>query len=260
MKTCQKCGKTNRNEASYCKWCGERLVAAVAAVAEPVEAIEASRADGSSGAVTSAGSVTGDGMIAKDCVKEPLASFTKRCEQTAEFRKRTGSDVRPGLDCIITGETGTGKTYLAGKLAGILYHNKITENLRPKTVDAADWNDFNSKLDENLAALKTGVLVVTNCQNLVNAKGGSSQLDKLFARMKVDVNMPVVILCGLEDGFGTFISADSNAQSLFEFRFHISPLNVLDRNGQQTDKKLQINDLWLFLLPESPASKTSKVR
>ena len=144
MKTCQKCGKTNRNEASYCKWCGERLVAAVAAVAEPVEAIEASRADGSSGAVTSAGSVTGDGMIAKDCVKEPLANFTKRCEQTAEFRKRTGSESRPGLDCIITGETGTGKTYLAGKLAGILYHNKITENLRPKTVDAADWNDFNS--------------------------------------------------------------------------------------------------------------------
>lgn len=40
----------------------------------------------------------------------------------------------------------------------------------------------------------------------------------------------------------------------------LSPLNVLDRNGQQTDKKLQINDLWLFLLPESPASKTSKVR
>ena len=39
-----------------------------------------------------------------------------------------------------------------------------------------------------------------------------------------------------------------------------SPLNVLDRNGQQTDKKLQINDLWLFLLPESPAFKTSKVR
>ena len=29
---------------------------------------------------------------------------------------------------------------------------------------------------------------------------------------------------------------------------------------RQTDKKLQINDLWLFLLPESPASKTSKVR
>ena len=175
-----------------------------------------------------AGSVTGDGMIAKDCVKEPLASFTKRCEQTAEFRKRTGSESRPGLDCIITGETGTGKTYLAGKLAGILYHNKITENLRPKTVDAADWNEFNSKLDENLTKIKTGVLVVTNCQNLVNAKGGSSQLDKLFARMKVDVNMPVVILCGLEDGFGTFIRANSNALSLFEFRFSIAPFKDSD--------------------------------
>ena len=226
MKTCQKCGKTNRNEASYCKWCGERLVA----IAEPVEV---AGTGGASGACASTGSVSPvtpanatampDGMIAKDCIREPLANFTKRCEQTAEFRKRTGSDVRPGLDCIITGETGTGKTYLVGKLAGILYHNKITENLRPKTVDAADWNEFNSKLDENLAAIKTGVLVVTNCQNLVSAKGGSSQLDKLFARMKTDVNMPVVILCGLEDGFGTFLSADSNALSLFEFRFHISP-------------------------------------
>ena len=45
-----------------------------------------------------------------------------------------------------------------------------------------------------------------------------------------------------------------------EVKSAFSPLNVLDRNGQQTDKKLQINDLWLFLLPESPASKTSKVR
>lgn len=225
MKTCQKCGKTNRNEASYCKWCGERL----AAVAEPVEAAKAER--GSAGAVASASSATAgmpDGMIAKECVKEPMASFTKRCEQTAEFRKRTGSDTRPGLDCIITGETGTGKTYLAGKLAGILYHNKITDNLRPKTVDAADWNEFNSKLDENLAKIKTGVLVVTNCQNLVSAQGGSTQLDKLFARMKIDVNMPVVILCGLEDGFGTFIRANSNALSLFEFRFSISPFKDSD--------------------------------
>ncbi len=41
-------------------------------------------------------------------------------------------------------------------------------------------------------------------------------------------------------------------------RIPVSPLNVLDRNGQQTDKKLQINDLWLFLLPKSPTSKRCK--
>ena len=33
-------------------------------------------------------------------------------------------------------------------------------------------------------------------------------------------------------------------------RIPVSPLNVLDRNGQQTDKKLQINDLWLFFCPK----------
>ena len=55
---------------------------------------------------------------------------------------------------------------------------------------------------------------------------------------------------------------DKNKRYALTFKgiSHPSPLNVLDRNGQQTDKKLQINDLWLFLLPESPASKTSKVR
>ena len=40
-------------------------------------------------------------------------------------------------------------------------------------------------------------------------------------------------------------------------------LSLAERAGQkwsETDKKLQINDLWLFSLPESPASKTSKVR
>lgn len=80
----------------------ERLVAAVA---EPVEAIEASRAAGSSGAVTSAGLVTRDGMIAKDCVKEPLANFTKRCEQTAEFLQAYRQRCKASLICIITGET-----------------------------------------------------------------------------------------------------------------------------------------------------------
>jgi len=28
----------------------------------------------------------------------------------------------------------------------------------------------------------------------------------------------------------------------------LSPQNLLDRNGQRTDKKLQINDLWLFFI------------
>ena len=230
MKTCQKCGKTNRNEASYCKWCGERLTAAAdaSAVGKPVAGGSRGTADPEAGKAGSVAVGMPHGMIAKECVREPLENFTKRCEQTAEFRKRTGSDARPGLDCIITGETGTGKTYLAGRLAQILYDNRISESRKPKTVDAADWDEFNSSLDENLAAVKTGVLVVTNCQNLVDTQGGPSELDKLFARMKANVNMPVVILCGLEDGFGTYISAESNALSLFEFRFQISSFKDSD--------------------------------
>ena len=42
-----------------------------------------------------------------------------------------------------------------------------------------------------------------------------------------------------------------------------NPCLSAERAGQKwsaNGQKLQINDLWLFLLPESPASKTSKVR
>ena len=40
------------------------------------------------------------------------------------------------------------------------------------------------------------------------------------------------------------------AKSVSGVRIPLTPLNVLDRNGQQTDKKLQINDLWLFYCPK----------
>ena len=93
MKTCQKCGKTNRNEASYCKWCGERLTAAAdaSAVGKPVAGGSRGTANPEAGKAGSMAVGMPHGMIAKECVREPLENFTKRCEQTAEFRKRTGS-------------------------------------------------------------------------------------------------------------------------------------------------------------------------
>ena len=177
MRTCQKCGQPNRNEARYCKWCGTLLEA----VAQP--------SAGGDSALPEAAD-----FIAKDNILPTFRSFAARCEHASEFIQLSGGTSRPGLDCII-----------------------------PKHVDAADWDGFNGKLDENLAKIKKGVLLVTNCQDLVGDY--KNALDKLFARMRKGTEMPVVILCGLEDGFGSYIRSNKHVSSLFEFSFGLLPFN-----------------------------------
>ena len=206
MKTCQKCSRPNRDEAKYCKWCGALLETAPQAAA----------ADGTSLPETS-------NFIAKDNILPMFTSFAARCEHAAEFMQLSGGTTRPGLDCLVTGNAGTGKVYVAEQLCSLMYRHKITDGLKPKQVDASDWDEFNSQLDTNLAKIKKGVLLVTNCQDLVG--DGKNGLDKLFARMRMDREMPVVILCGLEDGFGNFINTNKHISAIFEFKFSLLPFN-----------------------------------
>ena len=202
MKDCQNCHKPNRNEAKYCKWCGTLLAAAPQDGASLPEASD---------------------FIAKDNILPIFRSFAARCEHASEFMQLSGGTTRPGLDCVITGTAGTGKVYLADQLCSLLFRYKISDGRAPKQIDAADWDGFNGDLDKNLAKIKKGVLLVTNCQDLVG--DGKNGLDKLFARMRQDKEMPVVILCGLEDGFGGYIRANKHVSSLFEFNFGLLPFN-----------------------------------
>ena len=206
MRNCQNCNRPNRNEARYCKWCGAQLADAA-----------------SPGTAGGAGAADSTDFIAKDNILPLFNSFAVRCEHAAEFMQLSGGTTRPGLDCVITGGAGTGKVYLAEQLCSLLFRYKISDGMKPKHVDAADWEEFNGKLDNNLAKIKGGVLLVTNCQNLVG--DGMNGLDKLFARMRLDKEMPVVILCGLEDGFGGYIKANKHVSSLFEFNFGLLPFN-----------------------------------
>lgn len=206
MKTCNNCNKPNRDSARYCKWCGSLLQAA-RQTAGPAPA--------------ASGIPEASGFVAKDNILPVFVKFAERCSLASEFMQLSGGSSRPGLDCAVTGDAGTGKVYLAMQLCSLLYRHKITDELKPRQLDAADWDDFNSKLDENLGKMKKGVLLVTNCQNL--AEGG--KLDKLFARMRQGNQMPVVILCGLEEKFGAYLRANKHVSSLFEFHFGLLPFN-----------------------------------
>ena len=209
MKTCQKCRTQNRNEASWCKYCGEKLNGANASDGLPVN------------------------FIAKEGIAKTLGEFTVRSEQASTFRSNFGQDVRPGMDCLIIGDAGTGKSFLAEYLCSVLYSNSVSDSPKPKTVDAADWRDFCSDLDANLAACKKGVLLITNCQKLV--ADSYSGIDKLFARMKIDRDMPIIIISGLPQGLGEFVKNAQNDKSLFEFVFRLEAFKDIHLTTLCTD-------------------------
>ncbi len=199
MKICDKCGRENRDQAIYCRHCGTQLLK-----------LSADNA--------------GDGLVGKDSLKDRLADFSLKCAQAQALRQKTGqSDSHPGLDCCIIGEAGVGKTFLALHLVKMLYAAGICDNPTPTRIDAADWDDWSAKIDEKLSQIKNGVLLVTNCQRLVEDK--DSDLDKLFARMRTSSRMPIVILCGLQEGFGTYIGKNKNVSSLFEYILLPPPLD-----------------------------------
>ncbi len=249
MKICPNCGTQNRDQANFCRQCRTALPSSIApappANNQPVQTQSQTNAQvytkpQPQSQVQTAGQTMGSTeYIAKDNIAELFHNFEDTCAFAQDFTARVGK--RPELDCIIIGDAGTGKRYMAEKLCAILCKYKISSSAKPtKVVDAADWDDYVEELDDNLKKISKGCLLVTNCQNLTG-DANSSSLDKLFARMRSNTgNMPVVILCGLTAGFGNYISKNSNVASLFEFHFHLEPFK--DKHLSLHCKSILSND------------------
>ena len=81
--TCKKCGQNNRPEAKYCRFCGE-----------PIAVVES----------------TQKGLIAKDSLVPQLEELDKKLKVA---RANLGNGTRIGMDCLILGDSGTGKNFIA---------------------------------------------------------------------------------------------------------------------------------------------------
>lgn len=200
MNKCSKCGRENRNEARFCRFCGA-----------PIE----QESDFT-------------GFYGKKNIEREFTRFRARAK-AAGLVKGHGADI--GLDCLITGESGTGKLFLADKLYDVLLSGGVVENSKYTLVDASEFDKWMEKFDDNLKVAGKGALVITNSQKLL--PGGLSsdvnKLDRLFARMRSSAGkMPPVFLCGLKQGMDSFIDRNPDAASLFECRFNLRTLSKED--------------------------------
>ena len=151
--TCKNCGKENRPEARYCRFCGGALEVASAQ----------------------------KGLIGKDDIAPMLDELDKKLEVAKECAANGGAHI--GLDCLILGDSGTGKNFIAHLIADKMLAAGVAKQA-PKEVDAADWGEFMNDFDKNIAALKDGILLIINAQKLLPTTKASdvNQLDKLFSR------------------------------------------------------------------------------
>lgn len=198
MMKCKNCQTQNRDQAKFCKRCGKPLPIPYGKEFE--------------------------GLFGKDHLQEPLNEFKKRVDVDLQMKER-GNRVHIQMDCVILGNAGTGKHFMADLLSDYLMKKGVVYQSDIKTIDAIDFPAWLDNIETNLNDIKNGLLVIHNAQKLIY-NGESPELDALFTRMHDHpANMPVVIMTGLRRDFEDFLAAKPEIASLFEFRFDLKPLN-----------------------------------
>lgn len=196
MKTCEKCHKTNRDEAKFCRFCGEKIT-----VADEI------------------------GIIGKKTMQAEFEKLTKTLKVAKQLASM-GNHV--GLDCLVMGDAGTGKHYMASNIADMMVKAGLTDN-PVKEVAASEWNEFLGKFDENISALQNGILIINNAQKLLPTTKADrvGELDKLFDKMK-NGKAPIVILSGDYNDMTNFLENNKDVAGLFEFRFLLDSFSIDD--------------------------------
>ena len=198
MATCTKCGKDNRAEAKYCRFCGEKF---------EVQISETS-------------------LIGKQSIEPELEKLEQKLK-VAKILAQGGT--RIDLDCLILGDAGSGKHFIAKTIASKIIASGVAKQ-GIKEVDAADWDQFSSDFDKNISSLKDGILLITNAQKLLPTSKSSdvNQLDKLFARMRTVEGAPIVLLCGHMNDLSGFLENNKDVRRLFGFEFRLEPFSNSD--------------------------------
>lgn len=196
MKTCEKCHKTNRDEAKFCRFCGEKIT-----VADEI------------------------GIIGKKTMQAEFDKLTKTLKVAKQLASM-GNHV--GLNCLVMGDAGTGRHYMSMNIADMMVKAGLSD--KPvKEVPASEWNEFLGKFDENISALQNGILVVNNAQKLLPTTKADrvGELDKLFDKMK-NGKAPIVILNGDYNDMTNFLENNKDVAGLFEFRFQLDSFSISD--------------------------------
>ena len=155
MIQCNKCYADNRDDALYCRRCGEKFPDLADQILQHI--------------------------IGQD-------RSVKVIRQLAEYylmlKRNSSHGQRPDMDILLKGSSGTGKDFIANIIQEYFFKKGIVQK-QMVMVDAADfevWMD--KKTTDDFKALGGGILFINNIHMLIHDNNNISPIDVLFSRME----------------------------------------------------------------------------
>jgi len=216
MKRCKFCHTDNRDSAKFCRECGNLLTPDNPFV----------------------------GLISKDNIIPSLQDYVQRCKARKSISSLAGKQQSQmfGLDCFITGDTGSGKHYLADLLRDIAFNEGVITKYEIASYDASEIDSLLKNMDSVLASNANGIIHITDAHKLLpsSAMTQVSVIDKLFLRMRQNQNMPIVFISGLPNVMKPFAQHNPDIAKLFEYHFYLEPF---DDNSMRDLACLKLTEL-----------------
>lgn len=201
MKRCKVCHTDNRDSAKFCRECGNLLTPDNPFI----------------------------GLVSKDNIIPRLQDYVQRCKARKRISCLAGKQqsLMLGLDCFITGDTGSGKHYLADLLRDIAFNEGVITKYEIASYDASEIDSLLKNLDSVLTSNANGIIHITDAHKLLpgSAITQVSVIDKLFLRMRQKQNMPIVFISGLSDVMRPFAQHNPDIAKLFEYPFYLEPFD-----------------------------------
>ena len=155
MIQCNKCYADNRDDALYCRRCGEKFPDLADQILQRI--------------------------IGQD-------RAVKVIRQLAEYylmlKRNSSHGQRPDMDILLKGSSGTGKDFIANIIQEYFFKKGIVQK-QMVMVDAADFEAWmDKKTTDDFKALGGGILFINNIHMLIHDNNNISPIDVLFSRME----------------------------------------------------------------------------
>lgn len=229
---CDKCNKENREEAIYCKWCGEQLADKAQKLLQE--------------------------LVGMSKVKQQLRDILLTHEALQHRAKTNGIMVPLELNMLILGDSGMGKTTLVQIIQQLFHDNGIVKKEKAKIIDASDYDKFQADFDNNIMAARDGILCIENVQKLLpdGEVRSKTELDNLLNAMEQWEGNPIVILTGTESGLGEFVANNPGIARKFQYQFRLAPYTVEEILALTA---MQLRKKYLLELTDDAQAKLERV-
>lgn len=182
---CDKCGRPNRPQAKYCKWCGAGIAGRTAPGPAPATDSFARLYD-------------------KDLIVERLRDIMAKTKKRSDWCRKSGVKGRLPLSFVITGNSGTGKKTVARSIAHALAGMGLLDSAEPEIIKPVEYKGWLEDIQKGNSKPGRNMVIIDEAQRLCPSEKASDivLLDgilRYISDWRSNEDMPVVVITGNED-------------------------------------------------------------